>query len=179
MSSPLLDSNTTVTVIVLEGEHSLDTQFSVERIMTFSMSSSHINVDITCKNSTALHLYNIGYVCLYNLEFRRCQFAVRRVDNLLLLNVEIIISDPTITITAALWLLQTNAMIFNSFFCRITSDFGAVGGIIGANQCNMTMETIIFEACRAYDGIALLSGQDNFKELVISEYYLSKKWVIQ
>ena len=73
------------------------------------------------------------------LKFRGCQFAVHRIDNLLFAHVNVEI----------LWLLQTNARIFNYFFSRITSDFGAVGGIVGANQCNVTIETIIFEACRA------------------------------
>ena len=72
-------------------------------------------------------------------------------------------------------------MIFNSFFSRITADFGAAGGIIGANQCSMTIEMSIFEACRAYDGIALLNGLNSsikvigstFRELSYSVSYSS------
>ena len=46
----------------------------------------------------------------------------------------------------------------------------AVGGIVGANQCNVTIETSIFEACRAYDGIALLSGQDSNIKVIGSTF---------
>ena len=115
-----------------------------------------------------LHLHNIGYVRLYNLKFRGCQLAVQRVDNLFLVNVEI--SNLTITFTAALQLLRTNAMIFNSFFSRITADFGAAGGIIGANQCNMTIEMSTFEACRAHDGIALLNGLNSSIKVIGSTF---------
>ena len=162
----LLDSNTTV--IVLEGEHSLESQFSVEHIVIFSMSTSQ-KVVIKCKNSTMFRLHNIGYVRLYNLKFRGCQLAVQRVNNLFLVNVEI--SNLTITFTAAaLQLLQTSAMIFNSFFSKITVDFGAAGGIIEANQCNVTIEMSTFEACRAYDGIALLNGLNSSIKVIGSTF---------
>ena len=131
---------------------------SVEHIMTFSMSSSH-NVVIACENSTVLHFHKIGYVRLYNLKFRGCQFAVRRVDNFYLVNVEI--TDLTATFTTALQLIQVNTNIKNSFFSRIITNFGAVGGIIGANQSNVTIKQCMFEDNRVYNGKAFFSGQNS------------------
>ena len=112
-TSQCLDSNTTVTVIVLEGEHSLDSQFLVEHIMTFSISSSH-NIVIACENSTVLHFHKIGYAHLYNFKFRGCQFTVRRVDNFYLVNVEI--TDLTAMFTTALQLIQVNTNIKKIIF---------------------------------------------------------------
>ena len=156
-TSQLLDSNNTVTV--LEGVHNLDSQLSVEHILTLSMSSSLQNVIITCKTSTMFHLYDIGYVCFYNLKFRGCHFAVQRVNNFSLVNVEI--TDLKVTFNVALQLLQTNTNIISSMFSRITTNYGAVDGIIRAHQSNVTIDKSIFKANMIHDDIALFNGKSS------------------
>ena len=92
------------------------------------------SLPVTCKNSAVLYLCNIGYVRLYNLKFKRCQFAIQRVDYFLLVNVKI--TDLTVrsTFAIALQLLRTNLNIIGSIFSRIAADYGTAGGIIAVNQ---------------------------------------------
>lgn len=74
-TNKLLNSNTTL--ILLEGEHIIDKQFSIEQVMIFAMTSSY-NATIECENSIELQIHNIGNVNLSNVSFRKCQFIVQR-----------------------------------------------------------------------------------------------------
>ena len=80
----LLNSNTTL--VVLEWEHIIDAQFSIEQIMTFAMTSSH-NATIECVSSIELQIHNVGYVNLSNVKFRKYQFIVQSVDNFFLIKL--------------------------------------------------------------------------------------------
>ena len=149
-----LDFNTTI--IMLEGNHSLDSELTVEGITSFHMFSSY-DTNITCENSL-IQLHNISHVKLHHLKFRGCRFEVQAVDKFLLAYSEVTKYRATShTKYKALQLSQTNANITRTFFSKINSDVWADGGIIGANESNVIITESMFQNSSGYVGVALSS----------------------
>lgn len=88
------------------------------------------------------------------------------------MNVEI--TDLIAIFNSALKLLQTNANIIYSIFSKIkvinNSNSVAVGGIIHANEGNLTIKNSLFAACSEIDGVALLGVQNSNSTITGSRF---------
>ena len=169
-SSQYLESNTTL--VLLEGNHTLNTQLTVKGIVAFSI-HSQIGLNVTCKNESIYMIYlrNIRNVQLHSMTFRGCRIEVKAVDNVIISNNYFTEFNAPFDGFRALHLAQTNANILNTIFSdiSITSTTTSDNGILKASHSNVTIQRILFKDNKANFGLAFRSStvaifQSNFKD---------------
>ena len=150
-SSQYLQSNTTL--VLLEGNHTLDTQFTVEGIVAFSI---HSGQNVTCVNECMIYLHNISYVQLHSMTFRGCRIEVQAVDNVFIQSNNFTDFNATFDGFRVLQLTLTNAKIVNTQFSgiSISSNIISENGILQANHSDVTIQGMTLENCKANFGLA-------------------------
>ena len=151
-SSQYLQSNTTVTLVLLEGDHTLNTQLMVEGIIAFFI-HSQTGLNVTCENGFMMYLRNIGDVQLHNVTFRECKIEVNAVKNFFMINIFFTDFDDTFDEFRVLLLEQTNATILNTTF-KIFMNITSGNGILVAISSTVTIREILFDNNIAYFGFA-------------------------
>ena len=154
-SSQYLQSNTTL--VLLEGNHTLDTQFTVEGIVAFSINSG---LNVTCVNESVIYLHNISNVHLHSMIFIGCRVKVQAVDNILIQNNYFTDFDATLDGFRVLQLTLTNANILNTQFSgiSISSNITSDSGILHTSHSNVTIQGIMFGNCKANFGLAFCNS---------------------
>ena len=154
-SSQYLQSNTTL--VLLEEDHTLNTQLTVEGIVAFSIYSGQ---NVTCVNESVIYLRNISNVHLHNMIFIGCRVEVQVVDNFFIKNNYFIDFDATFDEFRVLQLTLTNANILNTRFSGISlsSNITSYSGILKASHSNVTIQGITLENCEANFGLAFYNS---------------------
>ena len=173
-SSQYLQSNTTL--VLLEGNHILNTQLAVKGIVAFSI-HSQIGLNVTCKNESIYMIYlcNISNVQLHSMTFRGCRIEVKAVDNVIIDNNYFTEFNAPFDGFRALHLTQTNANILNTIFSdiSITSNTTSDNGILKASHSNVAIQRTLLKHNKANFGLAFYSStvaifQSNFKDNQVS-----------
>ena len=154
-SSQYLQSNTTL--VLLEGNHTLDTQLTVEGIIAFSIYSGQ---NVTCVNESVIYLRNISDVHLHSMIFIGCRVEVQAVNNIFIQNIYFTDFDGTFDWFRVLQLTLTNANILNTTFSgiSISSDITSYSGILHASHSDVTIQGITLENCKANFGLAFCNS---------------------
>ena len=172
-SSQNLESNTTL--VLLEGNHTLDTQLTIEGIVAFSINSGQ---NVTCVNESVIYLHNISNVQLHSMKFRGCRIEVEAVNNMFIENNYFTDFEDTFDGFRVLQLTLTNANILNTRFSgiSISSDITSDNGILKASCSDVKIQGVLLENSKANFGLAFFNctvviSHSNFKD---NEVYSAK-----
>ena len=165
--SQYLQSNTTL--VLLEGNHTLNTQLSVEGIVAFSI---HSGQNVTCVNESRIYLHNISNVQLHSMTFRGCRIEVQAVDKVFIENNYFTNFEVAFDGFRVLQLMRTNTSILNTTFSGISSvssNITSDNSILKASHSDVRIQGITLENCKANFGLAfyyssVLISHSNFKD---------------
>ena len=155
-SSQYLESNTAL--VLPEGNHTLETQLTVEGIKAFSMHSSAASV--TCENST-FYLLNVTDVQLFNVTFRGCRIKVVSVSSMVVGGNRFTDFDVINGSCIVLEIIETNASITNTAFSNINVSSNNLFhcGILEANRSHVRVRGSLFGDNRASYGLTFYRSE--------------------
>ena len=163
-----------MTLVFLEGSHTLDSELSISDSTFLKVSSNHPNsTDITCESSASLSFVNITRVQIDNLHFVRCHGLVQSVKHFILEDTSFYGADSTAIGYSALELVNTNGSITRSCFTSNTmgsyktslvqpSVSARVGGALTMTEGNVFVEGSHFvDNSAEYGGAIFLERHSN------------------
>ena len=181
-TSSYFDTNTNTTLIFQQGNHFLNSEFSVsgENLLLLSNNQTFESVNITCSDNTGLSFTNISQLTISGLNFVGCSATIGQVDQFTVGDSNF---DGENVNSSALELNQTNINILGSSFTSYTvgtyqkyvqfldeinhpyslvyvlSDDARIGGALMVTNSNLTINDSFFANNSAQLGGAIFVGQ--------------------